>query len=463
MSALIERKSGDRRSLPIEAVDAASLAAARKRLTRGAEALARRLPVRRHAGQLRADRRRRRQAGARTGRRGCRRCARRAGRAAVRPAGGQLLPGRARACALDTAPGGAGLGAGRLPVHPLSPAAPRCRPRSRVPAAELQGAGAAGRRPPRWCATWSTRRPRTWVRSNWARRSGKLGKAHKAKVRDWVGDELLKANFPTIHAVGRASHREPRLIELSWGKASRSEAGDRRQGRVLRHRRPEPQGRRRHALDEEGHGRRRARDRAGRPGDGSEAAGAAEPAGARGGKCRGRQRDASGRGDHHPRRPHRGGGQHRRRRPAGAVRCADLRLRAEARPDRRLRHPHRRRARGAGAGPARAVQQPRRAGRRRAGGRPQRMPIRCGSCRCGSRTAGCSTPTWPTSPTPAARAMPARSPRRCTWSASCRRRRRGCTWTPTPGTMPTARAVHAAARRWGCARSSRFCRHRYGG
>jgi leucyl aminopeptidase len=45
-----------------------------------------------------------------------------------------------------------------------------------------------------------------------------LGKAHKAKVRDWVGDELLKANFPTIHAVGRASHREPRLIELGWGK-----------------------------------------------------------------------------------------------------------------------------------------------------------------------------------------------------------------------------------------------------
>ncbi len=46
-----------------------------------------------------------------------------------------------------------------------------------------------------------------------------LGKTHKAKVRDWVGDELLKANFPTIHAVGRASHREPRLIELSWGKS----------------------------------------------------------------------------------------------------------------------------------------------------------------------------------------------------------------------------------------------------
>ncbi|EIL91262.1 MULTISPECIES: leucyl aminopeptidase family protein [Rhodanobacter] len=46
----------------------------------------------------------------------------------------------------------------------------------------------------------------------------RLGKTHKAKVRDWVGDELLKANFPTIHAVGRASHREPRLVELSWGR-----------------------------------------------------------------------------------------------------------------------------------------------------------------------------------------------------------------------------------------------------
>jgi leucyl aminopeptidase len=47
-----------------------------------------------------------------------------------------------------------------------------------------------------------------------------LGKRHKAKVREWVGDELLKANFPTIHAVGRASHRAPRLVELVWGKAS---------------------------------------------------------------------------------------------------------------------------------------------------------------------------------------------------------------------------------------------------
>ena len=47
-----------------------------------------------------------------------------------------------------------------------------------------------------------------------------LGKTHKAKVREWVGDELLDNHFPTIHAVGRASHRAPRLVELTWGKSS---------------------------------------------------------------------------------------------------------------------------------------------------------------------------------------------------------------------------------------------------
>ncbi len=46
-----------------------------------------------------------------------------------------------------------------------------------------------------------------------------LGKQHRARTREWVGAQLLKDNFPTIHAVGRASHRDPRLVELSWGKA----------------------------------------------------------------------------------------------------------------------------------------------------------------------------------------------------------------------------------------------------
>ncbi len=32
-----------------------------------------------------------------------------------------------------------------------------------------------------------------------------------------VGDNLLTANFPLIHAVGRAAARPPRLIDLTWG------------------------------------------------------------------------------------------------------------------------------------------------------------------------------------------------------------------------------------------------------
>ncbi|XHS79282.1 M17 family metallopeptidase [Burkholderiaceae bacterium UC74_6] len=44
-----------------------------------------------------------------------------------------------------------------------------------------------------------------------------VAKQHGAKFRQIVGDELLKKNFPAIHAVGRASHRAPRLIELNWG------------------------------------------------------------------------------------------------------------------------------------------------------------------------------------------------------------------------------------------------------
>jgi leucyl aminopeptidase len=47
-----------------------------------------------------------------------------------------------------------------------------------------------------------------------------LGHAHQARVREWVGDALLKNNFPTIHMVGRASHRPPRLVELTWVKTS---------------------------------------------------------------------------------------------------------------------------------------------------------------------------------------------------------------------------------------------------
>ncbi len=43
-----------------------------------------------------------------------------------------------------------------------------------------------------------------------------LAGRHGAAFREWVGPELVSANFPAIHAVGRASARAPRLIELRW-------------------------------------------------------------------------------------------------------------------------------------------------------------------------------------------------------------------------------------------------------
>ncbi|MFN4210559.1 MAG: leucyl aminopeptidase family protein [Devosia sp.] len=43
--------------------------------------------------------------------------------------------------------------------------------------------------------------------------------ARKMKIKVIAGDELLRANFPMIHAVGRASTQAPRLIDLSWGNA----------------------------------------------------------------------------------------------------------------------------------------------------------------------------------------------------------------------------------------------------
>jgi leucyl aminopeptidase len=40
-----------------------------------------------------------------------------------------------------------------------------------------------------------------------------------AKHRVITGDALLAENYPTIHAVGRASTRAPRLVDISWGDA----------------------------------------------------------------------------------------------------------------------------------------------------------------------------------------------------------------------------------------------------
>lgn len=41
---------------------------------------------------------------------------------------------------------------------------------------------------------------------------------HGAACISIVGDDLLAENYPLIHAVGRASSRPPRLVDLSWGR-----------------------------------------------------------------------------------------------------------------------------------------------------------------------------------------------------------------------------------------------------
>jgi leucyl aminopeptidase len=47
-----------------------------------------------------------------------------------------------------------------------------------------------------------------------------IAQTYSAECKVLRGEELIANNFPAIHAVGRASHREPRLIELNWGDAS---------------------------------------------------------------------------------------------------------------------------------------------------------------------------------------------------------------------------------------------------
>jgi leucyl aminopeptidase len=44
-----------------------------------------------------------------------------------------------------------------------------------------------------------------------------VARQHGATFKQVVGDKLLAAGFPAIHAVGRAATRAPRLIELNWG------------------------------------------------------------------------------------------------------------------------------------------------------------------------------------------------------------------------------------------------------
>jgi leucyl aminopeptidase len=45
-----------------------------------------------------------------------------------------------------------------------------------------------------------------------------LAVRHGAEFREVVGDDLLAARLPLVHAVGRAGQQAPRLVELCWGR-----------------------------------------------------------------------------------------------------------------------------------------------------------------------------------------------------------------------------------------------------
>jgi leucyl aminopeptidase len=47
----------------------------------------------------------------------------------------------------------------------------------------------------------------------------KIAKAFKANINIIAGDNLLKENYPAVHAVGKASTNPPHLIDFSWGNA----------------------------------------------------------------------------------------------------------------------------------------------------------------------------------------------------------------------------------------------------
>ena len=53
-----------------------------------------------------------------------------------------------------------------------------------------------------------------------AEAAARVAETAGAHCRVIAGDALLRENFPTIHAVGRASTRAPRLVDITWGDAA---------------------------------------------------------------------------------------------------------------------------------------------------------------------------------------------------------------------------------------------------
>jgi leucyl aminopeptidase len=50
-----------------------------------------------------------------------------------------------------------------------------------------------------------------------------VAETHQASCRITVGDDLIAANYPAIHAVGRAAAEPPRLVDIGWGDSAHPE------------------------------------------------------------------------------------------------------------------------------------------------------------------------------------------------------------------------------------------------
>ncbi len=47
-----------------------------------------------------------------------------------------------------------------------------------------------------------------------------MAETYEADISATIGEDLLTENYPMIHAVGRAAHQQPRLVEMQWGDPS---------------------------------------------------------------------------------------------------------------------------------------------------------------------------------------------------------------------------------------------------
>ncbi len=82
-------------------------------------------------------------------------------------------------------------------------------------------------------AAESSRMARDWINTpaadfgpvELAAAARRLAERHRAGYQEWVGEDLLAANFPAIHAVGRASSAAPRLVEIRWSPRGGADAG----------------------------------------------------------------------------------------------------------------------------------------------------------------------------------------------------------------------------------------------